>query len=451
MHLATLQQLLTSGDGNGVSALAWACNQRHAHCVQLLLNAGDAEAQVASVDRNGVTPLHLCCFYGSTACARLLLAHVPAAQLSAKSTSHSWLLPPGSTPLMVAGHYGHHEMVKVLLQHGSMSRQVTATDNEGSTALHHACIKGHAPVVAALLECCPLETRLVQLAQMNGDFLPAVNLAASLAHPKCLEVLLSYALPPEAFLDMALFASVQAMVSGGQAEGQVDAPEAGPPVPGGVPVAVAGPAAPPAHPAGQGIVQGDGLAGEGQLGHLVDGQEQGQGLGGGHVEGQEAVAAGQAGAADGQQEGVQGQAAAQAQGPEQAGGEGGAAGPEAGGGNQQQQPHLLAGAQGPAQAPAQAPAQPPAQPPLQPPPQPLAPPLAAPAPQGAGRSERARQCIELLLLKGAMLPSGATFRDQAALRPLVRDIMARALVPTMANEAVVGLAHAAALSRPGRT
>ena len=266
MHLAILQQLLTSGDGNGVSALAWACNQRHAHCVQLLLNAGDAEAQVASVDRNGVTPLHLCCFYSSTACARLLLAHVPAAQLSAKGTSHSWLLPPGSTPLMVAGRHGRHEMVKLLLQHGSVSRQVTATDNEGSAALHHACIKGHAPVVAALLECSPLETRLVQLAQMNGDFLPAVNLAASLAHPKCLEVLLSHALPPEAFLDMALFASVQAMLSGGQAEGQVDAPEAGPPVPGGAPVAVTGPAAPPAQLAGQGIEQGDGLAGEGQPG-----------------------------------------------------------------------------------------------------------------------------------------------------------------------------------------
>ena len=56
--------------------------------------------------------------------------------------------PRGSTPLILAAYYNHHELVHYLL---SLGVAVDATDASGNTALMGACFKGHTESAKVLI------------------------------------------------------------------------------------------------------------------------------------------------------------------------------------------------------------------------------------------------------------------------------------------------------------
>jgi ankyrin repeat protein len=89
--------------------------------------------------KDGWTPLHLVCRYGTTEMVESLLKMNPYVNLQTKD---------GCTPLYIACKYGNVEMVESLLK---MSPDVNLQTKDGCTPLHAACEKGHLESVKLLL------------------------------------------------------------------------------------------------------------------------------------------------------------------------------------------------------------------------------------------------------------------------------------------------------------
>jgi len=134
--LAMLEVLLASSPGLDIfEAAALGKTER----VEELLLCMPELARAWSAD--GVTALHLACFYGQEETVERLLA--AGADHSAQAHNET-----GSTPLQEAAASGHTNIVLLLLAHGA---QVDTPNHEGWTALHLAASQGYQDVVEALL------------------------------------------------------------------------------------------------------------------------------------------------------------------------------------------------------------------------------------------------------------------------------------------------------------
>jgi len=125
----------------GQTALMAAANAGHAHCVELMLEAGSFAVRE---DNAGNTALHQACWSGSIDCVDHLLQHRPT---TGNSDVH-WKNYSGQTPLAMAANFGSVAVIQRLIDCGAA---VDARDNDGSTAMHYAAEKGHADVVSCLL------------------------------------------------------------------------------------------------------------------------------------------------------------------------------------------------------------------------------------------------------------------------------------------------------------
>lgn len=107
---------------------------------------------------DGVTALHLACFYGQEQAVECLLD--AGADASARACNEQ-----GSTPLQEAASAGHLNIVLLLLARGA---EVNMTNYQGWTALHLAACHGHQDVVEALLLSGP-PSYLTQAGQTPRD------------------------------------------------------------------------------------------------------------------------------------------------------------------------------------------------------------------------------------------------------------------------------------------
>lgn len=113
---------------------------------------------------DGLTALHLACFYGQEDAAERLLE--AGADPSAQARNEQ-----GSTPLQEAASSGHRNIVLLLLAHGA---EADTPNHQGWTALHLAASQGHQDIVEALLLSGPHSYRTEQgqtprdLALANG-------------------------------------------------------------------------------------------------------------------------------------------------------------------------------------------------------------------------------------------------------------------------------------------
>ncbi|HKW24227.1 MAG TPA: ankyrin repeat domain-containing protein [Terriglobales bacterium] len=138
--LSMLEVLLASSPGLDIfEAAALGKTER----VEALLNCMPELARSWSAD--GVTALHLACFYGQEEAAQRLL------EAGADPSAHS-ANEQGSTPLHEAAGCGHTDIVLLLLAHGA---EVDATNNLGWTALHLSASQGYQDVVESLLRSKP--------------------------------------------------------------------------------------------------------------------------------------------------------------------------------------------------------------------------------------------------------------------------------------------------------
>ena len=144
-HTETVKVLLdfdadvdcVTGHGNG--PLHIAAEQDQVEIAELLLQKG---ANVDAKNDSGWCPLHGAADLGSVPLTELLLSY--EANVNAWTT---FVLD--RTPLMLAAHQGHADVVLTLLQHGA---EVNLTTQYGESALHFAIIQLHLPVIKLLVD-----------------------------------------------------------------------------------------------------------------------------------------------------------------------------------------------------------------------------------------------------------------------------------------------------------
>ena len=123
-------------DKNGSSAAHFACNFKQASALALLLDAG---ASMTARNSLGRTPLMAAARVGATDCVTLLVEKSGYALDLDAWDGH------GCTALDLAGHFGQHQAVSLLLHAGA---DPTIRDNQGQTALQTAQAQGHQECVA---------------------------------------------------------------------------------------------------------------------------------------------------------------------------------------------------------------------------------------------------------------------------------------------------------------
>ena len=164
---------LSSKDGYGLTAFAWACIDGHKNIVQLLLDhskpknvcgrekrpaAGAQRAKrayhrkprsscrrqpiVSARDNDGWTAVMWACKKGHKDVVQLLLDH--CVDLNARNGDRF-------TAFMWACKNGHKDVVKLLLDHQDQIIELNTRDNDGCTAFMWACENGHQDVVQLLL------------------------------------------------------------------------------------------------------------------------------------------------------------------------------------------------------------------------------------------------------------------------------------------------------------
>jgi ankyrin repeat protein len=135
--LADNPALIGSRDGNGLTPLHAACQEKRSDAVALLLAAG---ADVKTVDAEKYTPLHRAAFVGDAECCRLLLE----AGADPKAVESM-----GRTPLMLACGFGHElAAVKRLVAGGS---DVNALAAGGDSVLLSTIFYGKREIIDFLI------------------------------------------------------------------------------------------------------------------------------------------------------------------------------------------------------------------------------------------------------------------------------------------------------------
>lgn len=137
--VATLLRYLASvwiKDHKGMTPLMHACMHRHPRSVRQLLSV---EQDIDALDNAGHTALHYAAMEGAIQCANMLLVHNASPVLANGA---------GITPLIIASNAGDLDMVKLFVEKSCINHR----DEQGKTALYHACDGGFADITLYLLD-----------------------------------------------------------------------------------------------------------------------------------------------------------------------------------------------------------------------------------------------------------------------------------------------------------
>jgi ankyrin repeat protein len=158
---------------SGNTALILACRNGHAKCVQLLLDKGKANVNLAGFA--GLTALHHACLQDQEGALALLLerghAHVNVED------------DAGNTPVSLAARMGNLRCLELVAARGA---HIDHPNKRGATPLMQACLHGRIAVVDALLR-----KKQVNLAHTDREGNSALHVAASCGYLRLVRQLLS--------------------------------------------------------------------------------------------------------------------------------------------------------------------------------------------------------------------------------------------------------------------
>jgi ankyrin repeat protein len=116
-------------DGDGLSALHYACEMNRPEIIQLLYELGQGQLQINSQDRYGWTPAHSACHHGSLTALQTLIKYNVGLDIGDSY---------GKTPLHLAAARGHIDIIQLLL---NSNVSVSKVCDRGMTAAHEAAFK----------------------------------------------------------------------------------------------------------------------------------------------------------------------------------------------------------------------------------------------------------------------------------------------------------------------
>ena len=165
---------------NNQSLLFRAIEEGKLQYAEVLINSG-ANVKLGITTSNNFTPLHAAAWYGATHIAKLLIMN--GAEINAKTTNHQ------KTPLFLASHKGHQEIVEILINMRANQTPLLAAEINAKTIalespLHAASCKGHQEIVKILLENGAEHN--IKDTQKNEP----IHYASDKGHIQCLETLI---------------------------------------------------------------------------------------------------------------------------------------------------------------------------------------------------------------------------------------------------------------------
>jgi len=189
---ADSRQAYLDATDDGYSAVMLAAYNGSTEALDVLLSAG---GWVGGRDEGRNTSLMMACDKGHTACALLLLSHMPSYCGAVFADGPCAQNAVGQTALMVAAFEGHEGCVRALLESG-VDSGIELHDGTGNTALILASDSGHADIVELLLTHAPPPQKnkkvpsLADAVDSNGN--SALIYAAHRGHIDVVKELLAY-------------------------------------------------------------------------------------------------------------------------------------------------------------------------------------------------------------------------------------------------------------------
>ena len=165
-------------DNRDWNILHFSSSVGHTHLIKHLVE--NHQLDLCAVNDNGMAPIHLACSNGRLNLVQYIIEHVPSS-LELPVRGH------GHTPFLTAVYFNQLEVIKYLI---SKKCNLSATDDEGSGAVHISVARGHLNVLKYLIDnnyCNPNATN-------HQDRTP-LHVAVAANKYQILEYLLSKSIP----------------------------------------------------------------------------------------------------------------------------------------------------------------------------------------------------------------------------------------------------------------
>ncbi|XP_019864081.1 PREDICTED: uncharacterized protein LOC109593451, partial [Amphimedon queenslandica] len=142
LYLTSLPQCnVAAKTSNGSTVLHITCG--HSDSLPILKHlVENHELDLCAVNDEGMAPIHLACSKGRLNLIQYIIEHIPSS-LELPVTGY------GHTPFLIAVYFNRLEVIKYLI---SKKCNLSATDNEGSGAVHISVERGHLNVLKYLID-----------------------------------------------------------------------------------------------------------------------------------------------------------------------------------------------------------------------------------------------------------------------------------------------------------
>ena len=169
---------LSLTDNHGQNVIHFSSMYGHTHFIKHLVE--NHQLDLCAVNDDGMAPIHLACSNGGLNLVQYIIEHIPSS-LELPDKEH------GHTPFLTAVYFNQLEVIKYLI---SKKCNLSATDDEGSGAVHISVARGYLNVLKYLIDnnyCNPNATN-------HQDRTP-LHVAVAANEYEILEYLLSKSIP----------------------------------------------------------------------------------------------------------------------------------------------------------------------------------------------------------------------------------------------------------------
>ncbi|XP_011406303.1 PREDICTED: uncharacterized protein LOC105314076 [Amphimedon queenslandica] len=139
-YIEEVQHSFTDIDKDGNNVCHYSLSEGHTHFIKHLVE--NYQLDLCAVNDEGMAPIHLACSEGKLNLIQYIIEHIPSS-LELPDSQH------GRTPFLTAVYFNHFEIIKYLI---SKKCNISATDDEGSEAVHISVARDHSNILKYLMD-----------------------------------------------------------------------------------------------------------------------------------------------------------------------------------------------------------------------------------------------------------------------------------------------------------